>query len=493
MFGLDPDTRHKIRDCFAQFPQIHKVLLYGSRAMGTKRPGSDVDISLIGKGLSRKNTLHPLSEALDDLLLPFTFDISIFTQLKKPELIQHILERGVCMYQAEVALKEGWEVKTLGDIGKVSMCKRILKKQTSQSGDIPFYKIGTFGKAPNAFIDRETYLEYKEKYSFPKNGDILISASGTIGRRVIYDGEPGYFQDSNIVWIDNNEELVSNDYLYQFYGACDWNPSKGATISRLYNNDLRRIKIPIPPLSEQEAIVEVLDTAFAAIDQAKANIEQNIANAKELFQSKLNQIFSQKGEGWVETTLITVTSFIDYRGRTPKKTEEGIRLLTAKNVRMGYLKRNPEEFIAEAAFDDWMTRGIPTKGDVLFTTEAPLANVTLLDTDEKIALAQRIITICPDRDILTGEYLSYCLQSKVSQDRILEKGTGATVTGIKAKLLKEIPIPIAPMDQQKSIIEELDSLSKSTKQLESHWQTKLASLDELKKSILQKAFAGELT
>lgn len=268
---------------------------------------------------------------------------------------------------------------------------------------------------------------------------------------------------------------------------------RGASYPAVTDTDVKGSKIPIPPLSEQEEIVEVLDTAFAAIDQAKANIEQNIANAKELFQSKLNQIFYQKGEGWVEKALISVTSFIDYRGRTPKKTETGIRLLTAKNVRMGYLKRDPEEFIADADFADWMTRGIPRKGDVLFTTEAPLANVTLLDTDEKIALAQRIITICPDRNILTGEYLSYCLQSKISQDRILEKGTGATVTGIKSKLLKEIPISIAPIGRQESIIQQLDALSESTNQLESHYQSKLASLDELKKSILQKAFLGQLT
>jgi predicted nucleotidyltransferase len=98
MFGLDPDTLRKIRACFAQFPQIHKVLLYGSRAMGTQQTGSDVDISLIGQDLSRKNTLHPLSEALDERMLPFTFDVSIFTQLKKPELIQHILERSVCLF-----------------------------------------------------------------------------------------------------------------------------------------------------------------------------------------------------------------------------------------------------------------------------------------------------------------------------------------------------------------------------------------------------------
>lgn len=152
--------------------------------------------------------------------------------------------------------KDGWQVKTLGELGKVSMCKRVMKNETSRTGDIPFYKIGTFGKAPDAFIPKETYQEFKKKYPYPKKGDVLISASGTIGRGVVYDGEPAYFQDSNIVWIDNDEEQVLNEYLYQFYKVCDWRPSKGATISRLYNDDLRRIKIAFPDVREQRQLVE---------------------------------------------------------------------------------------------------------------------------------------------------------------------------------------------------------------------------------------------
>lgn len=168
------------------------------------------------------------------------------------------------MVEVTQALPNGWVEATLGDIGKVSMCKRILKKQTFATDGIPFYKIGTFGKKANAFIPNEIYQEFKEKYSFPKKGDILISASGTIGRRVIYDGKPAYFQDSNIVWIDNDEKQVLNEYLYMFYEACDWNPSKGATISRLYNDDLRRIKIPYPKsLHEQKRIISILDQVFA--------------------------------------------------------------------------------------------------------------------------------------------------------------------------------------------------------------------------------------
>ena len=390
-------------------------------------------------------------------------------------------------------MREGWIVKSLGEVGKVSMCKRVLKKQTNTVSGIPFYKIGTFGKEPNAYIDEKLYLEFKEKYSFPKKGDILLSASGTIGRRVVYDGKPAYFQDSNIVWIDNDESEVLNEYLYKFYGYCEWNASKGATISRLYNDDLRRIQIPIPPIEEQKKIVAILDEAFEAIDQAQDNIEKNIENAKELFQSKLNDIFSQKGEGWEEKKLIEVNRFIDYRGKTPKKTEFGIRLITAKNVRMGYMRNEPEEFIAEADYDEWMTRGIPRKGDVLFTTEAPLANVTLLDISEKIALAQRIITLCPNREVLSGEFLTFCLQSKLIQDEILEKGTGATVTGIKSKLLKEIKIPIPPNSSQEEIVQTLNQFRNYINELISTLQTKYDSLDELKKSLLEKAFAGELT
>ncbi|WP_051315900.1 restriction endonuclease subunit S [Algoriphagus vanfongensis] len=188
---------------------------------------------------------------------------------------------------------EGWEEKTLGEIGKPSMCKRILKHQTSPKGDIPFYKIGTFGKTPDAFISIEIYNEYRTKYSFPKKGDILISASGTIGRRVRYDGEPAFFQDSNIVWIDNDEKQVLNDYLYTFYEFCDWQPSKGATISRLYNSNLTSIKIVFPKtFEEQKIIIEKLDALRAETQKLEAIYQQKLADLEELKKSILQKAFS---------------------------------------------------------------------------------------------------------------------------------------------------------------------------------------------------------
>ena len=148
---------------------------------------------------------------------------------------------------------------TLGRIGEIQMCKRILKEQTSHIGDVPFYKIGTFGKDADSFISKKLFDDYKKKYNYPKKGEILLSASGTIGKCVIFDGEDAYFQDSNIVWLSHNEKVVLNKYLYYFYQVVDWNPSRGGTISRLYNYNLENMKIMLPSIDIQKEIIRILD------------------------------------------------------------------------------------------------------------------------------------------------------------------------------------------------------------------------------------------
>ncbi|WP_236634812.1 restriction endonuclease subunit S [Helicobacter pylori] len=160
------------------------------------------------------------------------------------------------------------------------MCKRVMKHQTTRYGEIPFYKIGTFGNTADAFISKKLFLEYKTKYSFPKKGDILISASGTIGRAVIYDGKPAYFQDSNIVWIDNDETLVKNDFLFYVYSHVKWN-TEHTTILRLYNDNFRNTLIPLPTLNEQIAIANILsalDNEIISLKNKKRQFE-NIKKA----------------------------------------------------------------------------------------------------------------------------------------------------------------------------------------------------------------------
>ena len=146
-----------------------------------------------------------------------------------------------------------WEQRKLGELSSVSMCRRIFKEQTTESGDIPFYKIGTFGAIADAFISKELFEEYKSKYPYPRKGDILISASGSIGRTVEFTGENEYFQDSNIVWL-NHDERLSDSFLKCFYAVVKWAGIEGSTIKRLYNDNILNTPISVPSISEQEKI-----------------------------------------------------------------------------------------------------------------------------------------------------------------------------------------------------------------------------------------------
>jgi type I restriction enzyme S subunit len=334
-----------------------------------------------------------------------------------------------------------------------------------------------------------------------KKGSLMIcTASGSkshLGKVAFIDDDYGYAFGGFMGMVTPKNGLLPK-YLFHlmtsgaykdFIGAL----SDGANINNLKFDDLKQFSVPHPPLPEQQRIVGILDQAFDGIATAKANAEKNHQNARALFESHLQSVFTQRGEGWVDTTIGEHIRFIDYRGRTPEKTESGLRLITAKNVKMGYLQKTPMEFVAPDSYDSWMTRGIPRIGDVLFTTEAPLANVAQLDTVEKVVFAQRIIIMQPDSTKLDATFLKYLLLSQPIQQRIHTKGTGATVKGIKASLLKliEISFPKSVSDQ-KQIVAKLDDLREETQRLESLYQRKLAALDALKQSLLHQAFSGQI-
>ena len=177
-----------------------------------------------------------------------------------------------------------WEQVPLGSIGEVRMCKRILKQDTTETGEIPFYKIGTFGKSADAFISRTLFEEYKQKYAYPKIGDILISASGTIGRAIEFDGEDAYFQDSNIVWLEHDSSKVINRFLYYCYQIADWKVAKGGTIARLYNDNLKKTLIPLPPLSEQRRIVDILDRFDTLTNSISEGLPREIALRRKQYE-----------------------------------------------------------------------------------------------------------------------------------------------------------------------------------------------------------------
>lgn len=161
--------------------------------------------------------------------------------------------------------------------------------------------------------------------------------------------------------------------------------------------------------------------------------------------------------GWVWAPLQDLARFIDYRGRTPKKTSSGVRLITAKNIRRGYISESPAEFIAERDFDGWMTRGLPRVGDVLFTTEAPMGNAAMVRTDERFAIAQRTINLAPYAGV-SGEYLELLLLSPWFAAELEARATGMTATGIKAAKLRLIRVPVPPPEEQVRIVDRTRTL-----------------------------------
>lgn len=193
---------------------------------------------------------------------------------------------------------DGWKSDKLGNLGTVAMNKRIFKEETSEFGEVPFYKIGTFGGKPDSFITREKFEEYKSKYPYPKIGDILISASGSIGRTVEYQGEEAYFQDSNIVWL-KHDGRIDNSFLKHFYSIVKWQGVEGTTIKRLYNKNILETPITLPSISEQSAI----GSLFRTLDDLLASYKYNLANYQSLKTTMLSKMFPKVGQTVPEIRL----------------------------------------------------------------------------------------------------------------------------------------------------------------------------------------------
>lgn len=196
-----------------------------------------------------------------------------FVELDR-ELEQEIAgrEKQYGIVRDSFLMLEDFQKVRLGEIGSVAMCKRIFKKETDSKGDVPFFKIGTFGKEADSFISQELFENYKSRYPYPEPGDLLLSASGSIGRVVEFDGSPSYFQDSNIVWLKHDESILKNSFLKYCYQIVDWT-TEGGTIQRLYNKNILNAQIPLPPLEVQEGIAAKLDTFTEYIDNLKRERE----------------------------------------------------------------------------------------------------------------------------------------------------------------------------------------------------------------------------
>ncbi|MUU40622.1 restriction endonuclease subunit S [Helicobacter pylori] len=351
-----------------------------------------------------------------------------------------------------------WQRVRLGDIGKPCMCKRVMKHQTTRYGEIPFYKIGTFGNTADAFISKKLFLEYKTKYSFPKKGDILISASGTIGRAVIYDGKPAYFQDSNIVWIDNNETLVKNDFLFYAYSNIKWN-TEHTTILRLYNDNFRNTLIPLPPLNEQIAIANILSDVDHYLYSLDAIILKKESVKKALSFELLSQRKRLKGfnQNWQKVRLGTYKyrrgSFPQPYGNPQWYSDNGMPFVQVYDVGENFkLTQKTKQKISKIAQP--MSVFVP-KNSVIITLQGTIGRVALTQYD---CYCDRTILIFDNNTLNDVNKYFFVLSLFTKFEEEKRKADGSIIKTITKQTLKDFEILLPPLNEQAAIANILSGL-----------------------------------
>ena len=376
-----------------------------------------------------------------------------------------------------------WEEKKLGDIGSVAMNKRIYKNETTNHGEIPFYKIGTFGKKAETFISREKFEEYKEKYPYPNKGDILISASGSIGRTVEYDGEEAYYQDSNIVWLQHNNEVL-NVFLKYFYLIVKWNGIEGTTIKRLYNKNILNTKIELPVKEEQQKIGEF----FSKLDQQIELEEKKLAKLEEQKKGYVQQIFSQelrfKDENgndyptWKKTTIKEVAKLTVGKSKKNENTGKYIIMdmgTVTKNGTMLTHKSTPHE------------NDLLNKGDLVMPKDDIggghiIGKTVFIPESQKYVLGDHVYRL--ETKKCNGLFLHFYINSDIVNRSLKRKVTGSAQLGLNRKSVEEELVKVPCLEEQEKIgafFSKLDTFIE--KQL-----SKIELLKERKKGFLQKMF-----
>ena len=274
------------------------------------------------------------------------------------------------------------------------MCKRILASQTNTEEGVPFYKIGTIGNAPDAYISKELFDDYKTKYNYPHKGEVMITCAGTVGKCVIYDGKDAYFQDSNIVWIDNPSQCISNSFLYHLLAKVDWRKLNSTTIIRIYNDDLRNLKLSYPQIEEQQKISRLL----SFLDERIATQNKVIDKLQSLIKGIRNDMYGKlrKSIGFnaMISDILCYEQPQPYIVENTEYTAEGIPVLTAnKAFVLGYTSE---------------TNGIYDKGDCIIFDDFTL-DCKYVDFPFKVKSSAIKILTAKNKELLryTFEFLKY--------------------------------------------------------------------------------------
>ncbi|MEK6784018.1 MAG: restriction endonuclease subunit S [Nitrospirota bacterium] len=402
-------------------------------------------------------------------------------------------------------MKKGWQKKTLGDV--------LVKTETTDPARSPqteFDYIDVSSVSNETLAIEETQrLNGKDAPSrarrLVKANDVLFATiRPTLRRIAIVPEELDNQVCSTGYFVLRAKPDVDHRFVFYFLQTEGFMTAmeklqKGASYPAVTDGDVRSQQIPIPPLPEQQRIVGILDEAFDGIATATANAERNLHNARALFESHLQTVFTQRGEGWTETTLEEVLAIQPQNGWSPpaaNHSDSGTPVLTLSSV-TGFRFRPDKRKFTSASTDSRRNYWVKN-GDFLITrsnTPELVGHVAIASRIEKPTIyPDLIMRMNPAPDRIMTEFLYYQMRSPSLRKEITGRAQGAnpTMKKISNGAVQTLPIAVPSIPTQRAIVRTLNVLAEETQRLESIYQQKLAALEALKKSLLHQAFSGEL-
>lgn len=393
-----------------------------------------------------------------------------------------------------------WEQRKFGELGSVAMCKRIFKEQTTTEGDVPFFKIGTFGGNPDAYISRELFEEYKSKFQYPEVGDMLISASGTIGRTVEYTGKDEYFQDSNIVWF-KHDNRIENSFLRYIYQIVKWDGIEGSTIKRLYNDNFLKTKFTMPSVAEQKKLGEF----FKQLDHLITLYQRKCDMLKNLKASMLTKMFPKEGESvpeirfkgftepWKQRKLSEIATMHARIGWQNLRTSEFLdngdyMLITGTDFEDGRINFSTCHYVEKERYDQ--DRNIQIgDGSILITKDGTLGKVAYVQGLKKPAtLNAGVFNVeIRNENEVDRKYLFQYLKAPFLMDYVGRKATGGTIKHLNQNILVDFPIVMPQKAEQEKIGQYFEGIDN----LITLHQRKYEKLLDVKKAFLEKMIGGD--
>lgn len=365
-----------------------------------------------------------------------------------------------------------WKRCKVGDDCDIYMCKRIFADQTNDSIGVPFYKIGTIGGEPDAYISRDLFKLYKKKYNYPQKGEVMITCAGTVGKAIVFDGKDSYFQDSNIVWISNTTSYLSNDYLYYFINRVDWSKLNSTTITRIYNDDLRKLNIAFPSIDEQKKIVQLL----YSLDRRIAVQNKIIEDLQQLKSALVERLYCQHNPNFKIGDLVVQVS-------KRNRGDNDYSVLSVNN-RLGFIEQSEQFEDRSVASEDTSNYKVVSRDDFAYNpARINVGSIARLTSFESGIVSPMYISFHTKKQILP-QYLEHFFDTSYFYYEMQKRLEGSVRLCLSWEGLCNIPIAVPPIERQEKVSKRISRLADKISLEELH----LDLLKSQKRYLLQTMF-----